>query len=110
MVDAVSSHGGDEFIGTFKLVDAAHLAATCRELRGCPLPLIVKDGSLDFSRLSTRCTTDAFVQRVLLHVQSIQDQPGPRGMVTDINVRGFHSLTNESMKIIAANCPAGAQC
>lgn len=36
----------DEFIAFFHLVDAAHLAATCRGLRGIHLPLIVRDRSL----------------------------------------------------------------
>ena len=51
MLDAVSD--AEIIVGNLPVLDAAHLALTCRRLRGIHIWKVVKDGTtLDFSRLS----------------------------------------------------------
>ena len=54
-----------DFIYYLRHVDAAHLAETCRALRGAHISLIICEKSLWFPTL----VSDAFVQSVLLHAR-----------------------------------------
>ena len=107
MLDAV---GCREFIGRLTLVDAIKFAATCQNLRNAHCWLFVSEGPrIDFSRVemtpsTRRRLTDALVQRVLSHVLPAGG-PSSRGGVIGINLKGL-TITDEAIKVIAANCPA----
>ena len=100
----------DEFIESLELVDGSKLAATCRALRGIQFSLIVKEGSLDFSRLiRRRRVSDVLVQSVLGHVENLRsiESAMPRSEIIGIDFppyTGCYDLTDEAFKAIAANC------
>ena len=96
------------FVENLTRRDELRFGATCHHLRHKGLTIFVSQGTIDFSRRlkddERRRLSDAFFQRILLHATS--SPGGGGGVVTDINLLNCLSLSNASIKLIAATCPS----